>query len=462
MNFLKKKPHLCLIILILCTKNIQAQISDNLQKYEEVLTSKSFKGRGIYNHGADSASYYISSLLRDFHIRFYKEQNSYIQKFDVVKLGPLDSSSFLQIGNHTLRYNEDFVCSSIGNLNYVPEVKKYKLSFQSSSSDSEKNTNILPVFWNIINQDKGGIELLKTDEIYNSCRKCCLLMEQASSGLEMVRLPEDLEQTKPEIQLAPSAFRFLLKQNSSKAYVHGKINEALLSENTILQDSILIKLPRKTETFPCSNIIGYLSGNNEIEDSIIVFSAHYDHLGEINGQIYPGADDNASGTSVLLEIARILGEKYDKGWRPAYNLVFSFFSAEEEGLLGSRYFVNHPWFNLNKVKLCINLDMVGGTGTLLKNRNRPIYLLHSDRIDKKTLNKIDSISRTDNLLDIDLNGKTKYLAQSDQYPFIQKNIPSLFFFVGTYPENHKPADIKESLDYQKMENLTKLLVKYIQ
>ncbi|WP_417886790.1 M28 family peptidase [Zunongwangia sp.] len=116
-------------------------------------------------------------------------------------------------------------------------------------------------------------------------------------------------------------------------------------------------LKRDSSTVKTWNIIGFIEGNDpRLKDEIIVLGAHYDHLGVKDGQIYNDADDNASGTAALLEIAERVSVNRKSLKR---SVLFIAFGAEEQGLLGSSYFVNHPSFSLKHIKLMINMDMVG-------------------------------------------------------------------------------------------------------
>jgi len=193
------------------------------------------------------------------------------------------------------------------------------------------------------------------------------------------------------------------------------------------------------------NVIGYI--NNKSKNTIVI-GAHYDHLGynELGGstyrkrqnekpQIHNGADDNASGTAALMEMAELL----QKSPYREQNYLFIAFSGEEEGLLGSRYFVEHPTINLNQINYMLNMDMVGRIDTT-KNM--------------MSLSGTGTSPRWDSILpSIEIpNLKVKYdpsgTGASDHTSFYNLGIPVLHFFSGQHSDYHKPSDDWELINFK--------------
>jgi Zn-dependent M28 family amino/carboxypeptidase len=182
------------------------------------------------------------------------------------------------------------------------------------------------------------------------------------------------------------------------------------------------------------NIIAYIPGAT---DNVIVLSAHYDHLGVLNGDIYNGADDNASGVAGLLKIA-----DYYRKSQPNYTLIFAFFDAGELDWQGSRTFVNHPPVALNKIMLNINLDMIShnekgqlyASGTF-KHPQLKAFLTHSNPELKIMLGH-----------DNPTLGIDDWTNQSDQGAFNSKNIPFIYFGVEDHKDYHKPTDKFENIN----------------
>ena len=205
------------------------------------------------------------------------------------------------------------------------------------------------------------------------------------------------------------------------------------------------------------NILGVLRGRDpELRDEYILVGAHYDHVGYGNrsnsfgplGRIHNGADDNASGVSVVLELARVLGQLDPP---PRRSIVFSFWDAEERGLGGSTHWVRHPTVPLRQIKLAINLDMVGR----LRQQQVSIYGVRT-AVGLRRL--ISECNRDENL---ELNFHWRIRKDSDHFPFYQARIPFLMPFTGKHPDYHRPTDDVDKLNVDGMHSLAKLALQWI-
>ena len=214
--------------------------------------------------------------------------------------------------------------------------------------------------------------------------------------------------------------------------------------------------PLRTPRIIGRNVGAFLEGTDPIlRDELIVIGTHYDHLGVRKGQTYRGADDNASGTSMMLEIARQMAAAKQ---RPKRSVVFVGFDLEEQMLFGSRWFVAHPPFELSRVKLFITADMIGRS---LGNLPLPIVFVmgseHAPRL--KTL--LDDVGAPQGLevarLGVDLIG-----VRSDYGPFWGEKIPFLFFSTGEHPDYHTPRDVPEKLDFEKVARVSSLVLKVVE
>jgi Zn-dependent M28 family amino/carboxypeptidase len=214
------------------------------------------------------------------------------------------------------------------------------------------------------------------------------------------------------------------------------------------------------------NVAAYIPGSGPTSGEFVVIGAHYDHLGtgaqggslaniarmlqtrplETNPSTQPlstihfGADDNASGTSAMLELARIMSKRP----APARSLVFCAFTAEESGLMGSAYFVKNSPIDLKKTAVMLNLDMVGrirnnrlligGHGTA-----EPLDAIMKKIDDRSPLQFVD-------------NGKGG-LGPSDHMSFAAKKVPVIFFFSGNHPDYHRPTDTADKIDFDGIEQV---------
>jgi hypothetical protein len=205
---------------------------------------------------------------------------------------------------------------------------------------------------------------------------------------------------------------------------------------------------------PADNVVGILPGSDTgLKEENIVIAAHFDHLGfghygtrgsSNEGQIHHGADDNASGTAVLLRVAERMAISKAK---PARTIVFAAFSGEELGLHGSRHYVSHPLFPISSTKAMLNLDMVGR----LQNDRLTVFGARS----AKELSTM--IAEEASKLNLHIT-ESDSVGRSDHMSFYAKKIPAVHFFTGTHADYHRPSDTWDKLNINGMERVTKLML----
>ena len=197
----------------------------------------------------------------------------------------------------------------------------------------------------------------------------------------------------------------------------------------------------KTVEIETMNVIGVLKGTS---DKHVVIGAHMDHLGvDGDGDAYNGADDNASGTTAILELAEAFGKSDAK---PKDTIVFIAFNAEELGLLGSKHYVSDPLLPLDDCKLMINLDMVGrlrGTTVTAQGGN----------LSRSVTQLVDKL---DDNYPFDVN-ITAAGNRSDHAPFNWNGVPVLFFHTGTHPQYHRTTDDPDLINYEGLVNIAKFV-----
>jgi Peptidase family M28/PDZ domain/PA domain len=202
------------------------------------------------------------------------------------------------------------------------------------------------------------------------------------------------------------------------------------------------------------NVVAILPGSDEsLTKEHIIIGAHYDHLGfghygiidsSAEGEIHHGADDNASGTAVLLSVAEQLSRVEPK---PARTIVFAAFSGEELGLFGSRHYVNHPTLALASAKAMINLDMVGR----LRDERLTVFGARSG----KNLSPI--VNQEGRRLGLEIQ-ESDAIGRSDNLSFYNKKIPTLHFFTGGHTDYHRASDTWDKLNYDGMSRISALVL----
>jgi len=211
------------------------------------------------------------------------------------------------------------------------------------------------------------------------------------------------------------------------------------------------------------NVIGFLEGADK-KDEVLVLTAHYDHLGIRDSLIYPGADDDASGTSAVMEMAKIFSEAAAEGHRPRRSIMFMTVSGEEKGLLGSKYYVKRPVIPLEKTIVNLNTDMIGRTDfkhDSLEVRDY-VYIIGSDKLSTTlhTVNEKANAAFTKLELDYTYNkpdDPNRSYYRSDHYNFAKNNIPVIFYFNGSHADYHRPSDTIDKIQFDLLAKRTQLI-----
>jgi hypothetical protein len=213
---------------------------------------------------------------------------------------------------------------------------------------------------------------------------------------------------------------------------------------------IAVAFDQRMKTTP--NVVAYLPGSDAVlKNEYVAISSHHDHLTFREGRVFPGADDNMSGCVSMLEIAKALIVE-----RPKRSVIFVWNTAEERGLVGSYYFVQHCPVPVEKISANLNLDMI------TRNDPNSLYLIGSNKISTELDKSITAMNGRSVRLKLDYKYEdpgepNRFFFRSDQYPYIRYGIPGVWFFCGTTPDYHTENDLEERCDYTKMEKVTKLV-----
>ncbi|HTA63696.1 MAG TPA: M28 family peptidase [Bacteroidia bacterium] len=378
------RKHYIILLFAISFISLKAQDSLYARKAINMLCSKQFAGRGYIKNGLDISAKYIVGELKNF-----KAQplfgTGYYQWFDF-NVNTFPGKMNVAINGKPLKPGIDFIVS--------PESIGLKGKFNVEKKDSVSY---------IGNSDSPFVLSLKrklTFSVSTECANYC-------------------------------AVELLNKDN----YNNIKTIEVSI-ENKLLNKYI------------CKNICAYINGKDKKSDTVIMLTAHYDHLGMMGNKTYfPGANDNASGVSMLLNLA-----KYYTQHPPKYKTVFVFFAGEEAGLLGSKYFTEHPVFELSKIKFLINLDLLGtgdeGITVVNATEFKPQFeILKKINTDKNYLALVKPRGKAHN---------------SDHYWFTEKGVPSFFIYtMGGIKAYHDVYDIPKTLPLTKYNAVFKLLVDFI-
>lgn len=218
------------------------------------------------------------------------------------------------------------------------------------------------------------------------------------------------------------------------------------------------------QTFHSQNVIAFIEGSDPIlRKEVIILSAHYDHLGKdttLNGdQIFNGAADDGSGTIALLLIAKGFATAVKNGVKPKRSILFLHTGSEERGVRGSYHYVNDaPAWPIDQTAAVINMDGVGGFDRAnLPDNSNYVYVLHADSTSSYLYDRTKELNRsTGTNLDL-LYPKNASRFNSDHIPFAQQLVPAIYFSTGLTENYHQVTDEAETIDYDHMAKITKLV-----
>ncbi|MDF2451425.1 MAG: family peptidase [Bacteroidota bacterium] len=371
-------------LFFILSVNLFSQDTAYARKIIRKLCSKEFAGRGYVNDGVNKAANFLSKEMKTIGVT--KFGKSYSQSYNL-RVNTFPGAMSVVLNGKTLTPGMHYLI--------YPSAKTVKAGFMLFKKDSLTYTAI-----------DGKVE----------------------APLQ-VKLKKKLTYT-VESDLDNNTIIELLKDSFPQEL---KTIDVIF-ENKLVRD------------FKCQNLCGYIKGTQQ-PDSFIVYTAHYDHLGMMGKETYfPGANDNASGVSVLLNLA-----KYYKTHPAKYSIAFVFFSGEEAGLLGSKYFTNNPLFPLSKIKFLTNLDLLGTGDDGIMVVNATVF--------KEQFNKLNEINTEKNYVkQIKQRGKA---ANSDHYWFTELGIPSFFIYtMGGISAYHDVYDIEKTLPLTKYTEICQLLIEF--
>ena len=412
------------------------KLVNTLQKHTYFLASDELQGRRAGDLGEQKASAYIAEQFKKNGI-LPKGSDGFFQPFSINDGRMVEGSTVLKINEKTLRVGIDFeVLSNSSNGSF---------SGDASPSIHESNQPWLIDLADALEENKENphfdLNNLLTEKIKNAKNKqASAIVFFNSAGQDIIAFngKDRSEQTPiPVVYLKKSALDKHLTDLTSTYHIASSVSFSPKIRNA-------------------RNVVGYVDNGAPLT---VVIGAHLDHLGYgedgnsmIKGgvpSIHNGADDNASGTSSLIELSSILKKSKQK----KFNYLFIAFSAEELGLNGSRYFVENPTISLNSVNYMINMDMVGRM-----NDSTNSITLGGYGTSPSWKNIIDAVKDKPFVIKYDSSGT----GPSDHTSFYRKDIPVLFFFTGLHTDYHKPSDDADKINYLGMAKVVQFIQQMIE
>ncbi|MGZ3874351.1 MAG: M28 family peptidase, partial [Mucilaginibacter sp.] len=251
-------------------------------------------------------------------------------------------------------------------------------------------------------------------------------------------------------------------KNSGKTYasLKGAIDAAGTPQTQVIKADISTSFVTETKDAKAVDVLGYLPGSDpKLKDEVLVISAHYDHIGMLpegnKDRVNNGADDDGSGTTSVMEIARAFSKARKDGHGPRRSILFLGNVGEEKGLLGSEYYTDHPVIPLANTIADLNIDMVGRVG--FDYIGKPdsanyVYVIGSSMLSSGLHNVSEKANSTYTQLHLDykyddLNDPNHFYERSDHYNFAKHGVPIIFYFNGVHADYHRPGDEVSKINF---------------
>ncbi len=398
----------------------------------QTLTSEEFAGRGYVDDGMQKSAEFIANEFQK--IGLEKINGSYFQEFTM----PINviQNAELTLDGKKLKYGIDFIVKPNSKTQNFYQREIYHFDpIDYAGSQRYESSFIDFIQRDMIAQDGKHIAFpphhFETDS----------LNQYYKSWASFYKPHENRDRA--------ILFFTKTKLTSSLSQVQDSISEFIVNEKFYSDELKINHYSIQSDfqsDFKARNLIGKIEGENQ--DSLVVITAHYDHLGKVGNVYFPGASDNASGTAFILELANYFSQN-----KPKYSLIFIAFAAEEGGLVGSTYFVENPLIDLSKIKFLLNFDIMGAGEDGIQIVNSSTFIKEYE-----LLNQINS--QNNYVKQIKKRGEA---CNSDHCPFYEKGVPSFFTYtLGGPGHYHDVYDKAETLNLSEFEDLKNLFTAFIQ
>jgi len=516
-----KKPTMKKLLLLLLfvlpaafVSYVDAQTTDPIQqkyaayitaadakKHLSILASDAFEGRETGKPGAEKAANYIAAEFKKLGLQ-PPVNGSYFLNIPLTET-TLQADNFKVNGSEFV-FGKDFYISGMGSGNTAIVTKDIVFigyGISGGHYDDLENVDITSKIIMFINKGepmKNGVSAVtqtSTASDWSTSRnkrmqyllsKKPLLILSVNPDFEalMQRMTEmhydinagrisiksDVKQDEPPavLTISPKIADALLK-NSGKTLEALKtaIDENGKPQSQTVKTDFSVILNQQNKDVKAVDVLGYLPGT-DLKDEVLVFSAHYDHIGLTTSgtdKVNNGADDDGSGTTGILEIAHAFTEAKKAGHGPRRSILFLGNVGEEKGLLGSEYYTDHPVFPLEKTITDLNIDMIGRVGEEYKSKADSanyIYVIGSSKL-STTLHEIsEKANQTYTKLNLDYKyddpkDPNRFYYRSDHYNFAKHGVPIIFYFNGVHEDYHRPGDEVSKINFPALAKRAQLV-----
>ncbi len=439
--------------------------AESLQDYLSILASDALEGRETGTRGQKMAAAFIRAHFEQLGLTppvngdYYQSFELYSTKTgeNYVKVGESRYDNFTEVtyyGNSESKGETPASLIFIGNgsqefLSEVDIKDKAVLLLAESQYPSNETLTLL--------YQKGAkivfVSHTKTNADY----------ALVSNQIKSFKGSRELSLTKPAINatqpgifiVAPSMIEKFYGTSRDNLVAAAAAGPKKRSFKKIKPIEIVYKTSSDLDPIKTENVLGFLEGSDK-KDELLVVTAHYDHIGvKKSGEgdlINNGADDDASGTSTVMELAKIFSQAKQEGKGPRRSILFMLVTGEEKGLLGSDYYTQNPVYPLENTVVDLNIDMIGRRDLQHQNSAPYIYVIGADKLSSELNSLSETINKTYSNLIFDytyndMNHPDRLYYRSDHWNFAKKNIPIIFYFDGIHEDYHKPSDEIEKIEF---------------
>lgn len=493
--------------------------ADFLRKHLSVIASDSLRGRDTGTAGIEEAENYIADFYRSLGFQPKGVDGTYFQPFDLnaTVTDSLVYTTYRVDGTDSLRVNhsveaENHTSDYLTNFGGAGPIEGDIIYAGFGVEDSLNNVHNLEgdaIAGNWVLMFDQIPYVVESDTLVNSnytarSRLVALIRDYGARGILLISDQTESEFNKiaevnSKVIGVPDNLSLAYRGNGSRTYnppyaytqispdlaaeilgVKGEKGLWELRESTIenLQEFRARKTSyylefapyQEDRTIEARNVLAYLEGADpDLRDEVVVVMGHHDHVGvgtpsESGDYIYNGADDNGSGTVGLMAIANAFHQAEKEGFRPKRSILFLHVSAEESGLLGSRYYSDHPIIPIEQTIAALNTDMISRSDPehIDAGVTDYVYLIGGEIISSQ----LDSLVVNANQQTVnmqldrkynDLNDSNQFYRRSDHWNFGRLGVPFVFFFTGVHEDYHAPGDEVHDVDFEKYPRVARLI-----
>ncbi|HEY9196383.1 MAG TPA: M28 family peptidase [Mucilaginibacter sp.] len=450
--------------------------AEDAKKHLSILASDEFEGRETGKPGAEKAANYIAGEFKKLGLQA-PVNGSYF--FNVPLVQNLLKVSTFSVNGRSFTLGQDFFNNGAVTDN---NIKASEVIFVGYGTDGEIGSTDLTgkvVLW--INEDKpeagvtpntsprlstARLKVLKSLQGKNPAvilaanGDLTALLKRFGKSVTSPRLviKEDVKAPKPAVPVfqVTTAIADELVKSTGKSYADLKVAVAATPVVTAKTDFAAVYANEQSDV-KAVDVLGFMPGT-DLKDEVLVFSAHYDHIGlnpDGKDKINNGADDDGSGTTGILEIARAFSKAKKDGHGPRRSILFLGNVGEEKGLLGSEYYTDHPVYPLANTITDLNIDMIGRVGEEYIGKPDSanyVYPIGSAMLSKELHEIGEKANDTYTHLKLDYkyddpNDPNRFYYRSDHYNFAKHGVPIIFYFNGVHADYHQPGDEVSKINF---------------